>query len=129
VHFFIRTHGLLFVCVCFLTLLFPVSIVAVQAAMSLATLHNFDREGVSAIAHADITLGQFISVNGTIKLHDFNRARFIAWNATSNAPCPYYIANNPGFMRSPEEYKYEPQTEKVRQKDRPLYVSYTITTA
>jgi serine/threonine protein kinase len=76
-------------------------------------LHNFDREGVSAIAHADITLGQFISVNGTIKLNDFNRARFIAWNQTSDQPCPYSILNNPGIMRSPEEYKYEPQTEKV----------------
>jgi hypothetical protein len=28
--------------------------------------------------------------------------------------CPYYVPDNPGRYRSPEEYRYDAQTEKVR---------------
>ena len=91
---------------------------ATQAAIALATVHNIDGEGYPTIAHTDIAPAQFIKVNNTYKLNDFNRARFIAYrydhqNDTADM-CPYQIGSNPGKNRSPEEYNYEPQTEKVR---------------
>lgn len=65
------------------------------------------------MAHTDISPSQYIKVNGVYKLNDFNRARFIAYDSDGRM-CPYYIGVNGGKNRSPEEYKYEAQTEKVR---------------
>lgn len=76
-------------------------------------MHNFDKEGVASIAHTDIAPGQFVRVGRRYKLNDFNRVRFIRWNVEKNRPCTYYVGNNPGKNRSPEEYDYQPQTEKV----------------
>jgi hypothetical protein len=87
-------------------------ITATQAAIALATLHNIDQEGYPTIAHTDIAPAQFIKVQDTYKLNDFNRARFIAYH--NNKMCPYEIGVNPGKNRSPEEYNHEPLTEKVR---------------
>ena len=84
-----------------------------QAAIAVAELHNFDREGQASVAHTDITPAQFVKVGSRYKLQDFNRARFLLWNATSGAACPYNVSSNPGKNRSPEEYAYQPQTEKV----------------
>ena len=106
--------------------------------MGIAAVHNFDKEGVASIAHTDITPGQFVLVDGVYKLNDFNRARFIRWSREEDRPCGYYVGKNPGKVcsmrshkarfrsatlttlrchnyqnRSPEEYKYEEQTEKV----------------
>ena len=86
---------------------------AAQAAKGLADTHNSDREGRAAIAHADISLTQFVKVNGVFKLNDFNRARFLAWNVRKDEMCEYYIGHNPGKNRSPEEYAYTGQTEMV----------------
>lgn len=87
--------------------------IATQVAMAVADLHNFDKEGQASIAHTDITPSQFILVDGVYKLNDFNRARFIRWSANHNKPCGYYIGKNPGKSRSPEEYLYDEQSEKV----------------
>jgi hypothetical protein len=89
--------------------------------MSVAVLHNFAQEGRAAIAHTDIKADQFVKTGGIYKLNDFNRARFIGWSRTQDKPCPYYIPNNPGKGRSPEEYKYEPQSEKVSFSPGALY--------
>ena len=85
----------------------------VQAAIALAELHNFDQEGQASVAHTDITPAQFVKVSDRYKLQDFNRARFLRWNKHRNRPCSYNITSNPGKNRSPEEYAYQPQTEKV----------------
>lgn len=87
--------------------------VATQAAMGLAAMHNVDKEGVASIAHTDISPSQFVAVQGIFQLNDFNRARFLRWNVTSNQPCKYHVGKNPGKNRSPEEYNHELQTEKV----------------
>jgi len=47
------------------------------------------------------------------KLNDFNRARFITWDIVKKKPCPFFIPKSPGRCRSPEEYYYEPLTEKI----------------
>lgn len=86
---------------------------ATQAAMGVAAVHNFDKEGVASVAHTDITPSQFVGKGGLYKLNDFNRARFLRWNVTSKEPCSYLVGRNPGKNRSPEEYSHEPQTEKV----------------
>lgn len=84
---------------------------ATQAAIGLAAVHNVDQEGYASIAHTDISPSQYIAVNGVYKLNDFNRARFISYDGTE--ACPFLVGSNPGKNRSPEEYAYEPQTEKA----------------
>ena len=85
-----------------------------QAAMGVAAIHNVDKEGQASIAHTDISPGQFIRIDGKYKLNDFNRARLIRWSPSKNRTCGYFIGKNPGSNRSPEEYQYLEQTEKVR---------------
>ena len=69
-----------------------------QLATGVADTHNYPKEGVAAIAHTDISTGQFVHVTkyGLYKLHDFNRCRFIQWNKIENKACPYFVNNNPG---------------------------------
>ena len=66
----------------------------------LADFHNVEKEGVPAMAHADITPSQFVYVKetGTYKLNDFNRCRFIPINNKTNELCPYFVGNNPGTV-------------------------------
>jgi hypothetical protein len=76
-------------------------IVGYQVVQAIAAVHNHPKEGVAAIAHTDIALGQYVYVDkvGGFKLQDFNRARFIAWNNATNEPCTYEVGNNPGNVR------------------------------
>ena len=41
--------------------------------MGLADLHNFDKEGRPSVAHTDISLNQFVKIDGRFKLNDYNR--------------------------------------------------------
>lgn len=83
--------------------------IAVSIAKAIATVHDMN------IVHADIMTSQFILVNGEYKLNDFNRCTFQYWNTTSNTEtCPYlYPDENIWLFRSPEEYAYQRQTEKI----------------
>lgn len=47
------------------------------------------------------------------KLTDFNRMRMLRIDPELQSPCPYMVKKNSGRLRSPEEYAYLPQTEKV----------------
>lgn len=93
--------------------------IATQAATGLAAVHNIDKEGVASIAHTDISPQQFIKMRNKdtggfiYKLNDFNRVRFIRWSKRKNKPCGYHVDKNPGTNRSPEEYEYKLQSEKV----------------
>ena len=42
-----------------------------------------------------------------------NRCRFIRWNEDKNEACTFKVGNNPGDFRSPEEYAYEGESEKI----------------
>ena len=99
---------------------------AFEVAAGLADFHDADAlrdktgEIVSAaMVHADITLDQFIKVGDVYKLNDFNRCRFMRRyrNSTSlggdGRPCGFFVQNNPAKNRSPEEYAYEAETEKI----------------
>lgn len=88
-------------------------VVAFQVATGIADAHNSERNGIPAIAHADITTSQFVNVNGVYKLNDFNRCRFIAVHDGNQHPCLFLVGNNPGTFRAPEEYAYKLESEKV----------------
>lgn len=88
---------------------------SVDIALGLSQAHSTEGSDFpyATIAHTDITAGQFILIDGKFKLNDFNRCRFIRWNEKLDIPCTYGVGNNPGKYRSPEEYAYAPQTEKI----------------
>lgn len=59
-------------------------------------------------------LEALITMTFSLQLNDFNRARFITWNAKKEEACPFFISKNMGKHRSPEEYtKGSPLTEKI----------------
>ena len=87
--------------------------IAFQVMRSLADAHNADG-ATPSIAHTDITSDQFLNRgDDTFVLNDFNRARFVGMNETDGGQCPFYVGKNPGGWRSPEEYRYDGETEKV----------------
>jgi serine/threonine protein kinase len=88
-------------------------IVSYQVVSGISDVHNVEGNGRPSIAHTDITTSQFVHSNGRYKLNDFNRCRFITWNEKENRQCGFYVGNNPGNFRSPEEYNYEMETEKI----------------
>jgi len=81
---------------------------------AIATVHNVDKRGQASIAHTDITADQFLNAGDDhFILNDFNRARFIGWNEEKDTSCGFEVGSNPGNWRSPEEYRYDLETEKI----------------
>lgn len=69
------------------------------------------------MVHADLSTNQFIFTNGRYKLNDFNLARILYRNTTDESRnCPYrfsFVIGHAGNQRSPEEYRFDPLTEKT----------------
>lgn len=88
---------------------------AFEVAAGLAAVHDIDGEGLSSVAHGDLKGSQYLFLNGTILLGDFNRGRFIRRNTTApDTACPYTIGKNDAAFRSPEEYvKHSLQTAAI----------------
>jgi len=86
---------------------------ATVAALGLADLHNIDGDGVPSVTHGDLKNNQYMMVDGTYKLGDFNRGRFLRKNRESGEPCSYTIGKNDAKYRSPEEYRYDELTAKI----------------
>jgi len=90
--------------------------IALEVAKGLQALHEI--EG-GPIVHADLQAKQFlVSLDGHIKINDFNRCRFVAHKNTTRAAadaelCPFRIPTSPGKWRSPEEYANQELTEKI----------------
>jgi serine/threonine protein kinase len=86
---------------------------ALGIVKGIQALHEIDG---GPIIHADIGWKQFlVSDDGTIKLNDFNRCRFIprkSQNSTARA-CDVRIPSAPGNGRSPEEYQYKALSEQI----------------
>merc|ERR1712151_267848 len=87
--------------------------VAIQVARGIGDVNYVVNLTVPAIAHADISTGQFIYIDGIFRINDFNRCRFLRWDRKHDHACGYYVGNNPKKFRSPEEYYYKEQSEKV----------------
>lgn len=87
---------------------------AVEMSGGLAAVHDIDGEGLSSVAHGDLKGSQYLFLNDTLKLGDFNRGRFLRRNTTApDTACPYTIGQNDHSFRSPEEYEYIPQTSAI----------------
>jgi hypothetical protein len=87
--------------------------IAYNVSMSVHDAHHFDAQGRATMAHTDIKADQFIYQDGYYKLSDFNRVRFQLWDTKKNDQCGFYVGKNGGEYRSPEEYMYKKETEKV----------------
>jgi len=87
--------------------------VALDVARGVASLHNLETEGIAAVAHTDISSDAFEQFGDRFKLRGFGRCRFIKWDKRENKACNFEISNNGGIYRSPEEYEYKEETEKV----------------
>jgi len=75
--------------------------IALDMARGLKAFHEV--EG-GPIAHTDIQLKQFlIDYDGTVKLGDLNRAKFVS-HTEKGQPCTWTSSINKGRWRSPEEY-------------------------
>ena len=87
---------------------------ALDVAKGVQALHEV---AGGPIVHADIQSKQFLvsPTTGRVKINDFNRCRFMGQRVgtTPAVPCPFRIPSAPGKMRAPEEYKYDPLTEKL----------------
>jgi serine/threonine protein kinase len=86
---------------------------AYNITLSVHHAHNFDSEGRATIAHTDIKPDQWLFQDGYYRLSDFNRVRFLAWNYEEDRQCGFSVGKNGGNFRSPEEYAYKIETEKV----------------
>jgi len=84
-----------------------------QVAHGITDMHEYGTKGIPSISHTDITPDQFVFVDGIYKLNDFNRCRFIAWKPEKKEQCDFLVQKNPGKFRSPEEYMYKNQSEKI----------------
>ena len=87
---------------------------AMEVSLGLAAVHDIDGDGLSSVAHGDLKGGQYLFMDGTIQLGDFNRGRFLRRNSTApDTACTYTIGKNDAAFRSPEEYEYLPQTSAI----------------
>jgi serine/threonine protein kinase len=84
---------------------------ALDVARGLEAIHSIPG---GPIIHADIQPEQFlVTSDGTVKLNDFNRCRFMPSRNITGIPCPIRIPQAPGKDRAPEEYKEEELDEKM----------------
>jgi hypothetical protein len=87
---------------------------AYEVSAGLAAVHDIDGEKLSAVTQGDLKADQYIVMDGVLKLGDFNRGRFLRRNSTApDTACTYTIGVNDAAYRSPEEYKYLPETSAI----------------
>ena len=58
-------------------------------ASCLADIHAIDEEGNATIVHNDLHPGNILFVDGEPKIADFNKARMLRWNTTSQQKCDF----------------------------------------
>jgi len=88
--------------------------IARDIANGLADVHGIGGDGNATLVHLDINPANVVSVNGTLKLNDFNIGILRRWNVTSNTPCGFPAQYPNPQWRSPEEARNEQHlTEKV----------------
>jgi hypothetical protein len=82
---------------------------ALDAAKGLADVHDID------VVHGDLTVNQYLVLNGTLQLGDFNRGILMRKNSTdsNNSFCRFVELQPFATMSAPEVYKNEPKTSAV----------------
>lgn len=84
---------------------------AIDMAESMAEIHGFIG---GVIVHGDIHPVQYLrSVEGKMKLNDFNNAEILDWDPKNNMYCPTDRGRWGGMYRSPEEFRGDPIDEKI----------------
>jgi len=87
---------------------------AYEVSAGLAAVHDIDGEKMSAVTQGDLKADQYLFMDGVLKIGDFNRGRFLRRNSTApDTACTYTIGVNDAAYRSPEEYKYLPETSAI----------------
>lgn len=88
--------------------------IARDIAAGLADVHGIDGDGNATFVHLDINPANVVSVDGTLKLNDFNIGILLRWNTTSNTQCGFPTQYPNPQWRSPEEANLSQHlTEKV----------------
>jgi len=88
--------------------------IARDIAAGLADVHGIDGDGNATFVHLDINPANVISIDGTLKLNDFNIGILLRWNTTSNTQCGFPTQYPNPQWRSPEEANNSTHlTEKV----------------
>ena len=54
-----------------------------------STCAQVDSQGRATIAHMDIKANQFILINGTYKINDFNMCEFLKWDPEAEEYCEF----------------------------------------
>eukprot|EP00986_Skeletonema_menzelii_P014818 scaffold10345_cov144-Skeletonema_menzelii.AAC.1 len=87
---------------------------AYEVSAGLTAVHDIDGEKLSAVTQGDLKADQYLVMDGVLKIGDFNRGRFLRRNSTKpDTACTYTIGVNDAAYRSPEEYKYLPETSAI----------------
>ena len=87
---------------------------AYNISLSLVHAQHYNERGMPTIVHSDIKPDQFLFQDGYYKLTDFNRAQFVKRKQDDpNKQCTFRHQFIDGRWRAPEEYKHEPETEKI----------------
>ena len=109
--------------------------IGVQAAMGLASLHNFDQEGRASVLHGDLDVSQVLAVRHGddlyYKINDFNLAVFLLEDRQNTTRvCPYYGQYHDYKHRSPEAYdrNIPGQSDRVRIRGTFFIVSMFLAT-
>lgn len=59
-----------------------------DAALSLAAIHEIDGRGnVTTVVHHDVSAKNFLTVDGKLKVADFNDAKLLGWDTTTGKRC------------------------------------------
>jgi len=73
---------------------------AADAAKGLADMHSIN------VVHADLTIKQYLVVEGRVSLADFNLGVFLKRNSTDpSRACTFKLPFHYGVVRAPEEYR------------------------
>ncbi|KAL3777797.1 hypothetical protein HJC23_003570 [Cyclotella cryptica] len=88
--------------------------IARDIARGLADVHEIDGYTQATLVHHDINLENVVSINGTLKLNDFNLAVILKRNVTSGVACGFSADYPNPYWRSPEEANHHQNlTEKI----------------
>ena len=82
---------------------------ATDMMQGMSDIHFIDKRDFPTMMQKDVKMDNMVVVNGTVKYHDFNSARFLDWDFTKNVSCGWEpsLRCDSRFSRSPEDCKYE----------------------
>ena len=82
---------------------------ATDMMRGMRDIHFVDKTTFPTMMQKDVKRDDMVVVNGTVKYHDFNSARFLEWDFNKNICCGWEpsLKCDGRFSRSPEDCNYE----------------------